>query len=308
MTNTGRWILRLTTTGLLAGVVVFGIRTRSEAHRLVTNPRDIRPVAAITPADRQLPFEPVMVTTADGLHLSGWFIPGVDRATVMTVHGYKDQRASLLGVAAILHRHGFSVLITSLRGHDINDGELITFGLQETKDLAAWHAYLQSRTDIDHDNVGIYGASMGGFVAIRFASMNPRVRALVADSAFSSASDTVATSVRFFTGLPPFPFAPAILFWMEREIGGTASDLDAKQWIGRIAPRPVLLMQGGADVVVSPDSGARLFAAAGQPKELWFDPEVGHAEFLRMRPAEFERRVSGFFAKYLTSVAARSVR
>lgn len=299
MARARRWILRLTAVGIVAAVAAFGAKTRSEAHRLVTNPRAIRPVATLTPADRGLPFEPAAVTTSDGLHLSGWFIPGAKRATVMTVHGYKDQRGSLLGVAAVLHRHGFSVLVTSLRGHDVNDGELITFGLQEVRDLEAWYQYLLGRADVDRDEIGLFGVSMGGAIGIRYAAMNPHVRALVADSAYSSAADTIETSIKFFTGLPPFPFAPAILFWMEREIGGRAADLDTKQWISRIAPRPVFLLQGGADVVVSPESGQRLFAAAGEPKELWFEPEVRHAEFLRSSPVDFERRLSTFFIKYL---------
>ena len=59
--------------------------------------------------------------------------------------------------------------------------------------------------------------------------------------------------------------------------------------------RPVLVMQGGTDVVVSPASGQRLFEAAGQPKEFWFEPAVGHGKFLKTMPDEFERRVVGFF-------------
>ena len=103
------------------------------------------------------------------------------------------------------------------------------------------------------------------------------------------------TSVRFFTGLPPFPFAPMIRFWAEREGGFASAAVDAKRWIGRISPRPVLVMLGGADVVVSPVSGQRLFEAAGQPKEFWFEPAVGHGKFLATMPDEFERRVVGFF-------------
>jgi hypothetical protein len=147
--------------------------------------------------------------------------------------------------------------------------------------------------------MGLFGVSMGGTLAIQHAAENPGVRALVADCAFSSIRDTVETSVKFFTGLPPFPFAPLILFWMEREIGADADTIDAKVWIGRISPRPIFLLQGGADVVISADSGARLLAAAGDPKELWFDPELGHAQFLDKRPAEFERRVLEFYGRYL---------
>jgi uncharacterized protein len=281
---------------LVAG---FGWKTRDEAHRLVTNARDTRKVARTTPAERQLPFEDVSVTTKDGQRLHGWYIPAAGPATIIVAHGYKDDRSSMIGVADILHRHGYRVLVAGFRGHDDNDGETITFGLRERADLDAFYQYLHARPDVNPDRIGLFGVSMGGTISIGYAAENPGIRALISDCAFSSISDTVATSVKFFTGLPAFPFAPAIVFWTERDIGGRVTDIDAKKWIAQIAPRPVLLMQGGADRVVSADSGAKLFEAAGQPKELWFEPDVGHAEFLKMKPAEFERRLIGFFDRNL---------
>jgi fermentation-respiration switch protein FrsA (DUF1100 family) len=299
---------------LLAGVVLLGSlaagfawKTRDEAHQLVTNARETRKVASTTPAERSLPFEDVAVTTKDGLRLHGWYIPAAgdgeaperSKGTVIVAHGYKDDRSSVIGVADILHRYGFRVLVASFRGHDVNDGETISFGLRERADLEAFYQYLVARPDVDRSRIGLFGVSMGGFISIGFAAENPGIRALVSDCAFSSVSDTVATSIRFFTGLPPFPFAPAIVFWTERAIGGRVDDIDAKRWIAKISPRPVLLMQGGADRVVSADSGAKLFEAAGQPKELWFEPDVGHAEFLKTKPAEFERRLTKFFEEHL---------
>ena len=282
----------------------FAWKTREEAHRLITNARAGRKIAIDTPASRRLPFEDVKVTTTDGQTLHGWFIPAgpalsSSKGTVMIAHGYKDERSSMLGVAEILHRHGYRVLVTSFRGHDINDGETISFGLRERADLAAFHEYLRGRADVDQARIGLFGVSMGATIAIGHTADNPAIRALVSDCAFSSIADTVETSVRFFTGLPAFPFAPAIVFWTERAIGGRVADIDAKKWIARIAPRPVLVMQGGADRVVSADSGARLFEAAGQPKELWFEPDVAHAEFLKSKPAEFERRLTQFFDRNL---------
>lgn len=299
MARARRVLLRLTLVSLVVVTSTFGWKTRTEAHRLVTNPRETRKIATITPANRHLPFEDATVTTADGLRLHGWFIPSTSDATVMLVPGYKDDRGSILGVAEILHRHGYGVLGASLRAHDVNDGELISFGLHETADLEAWYGYLRQRPQTNPGKIGLFGVSMGGTIGLRFASQNSGLRAVIADCAFSSAADTVETSVKFFTGLPAFPFAPAIVFWMEREIGGRASDLDATKWIRQIAPRAVLLMQGGADRVVSPESGARLFEAAGEPKELWFEPAVGHAQFLRSQPREFERRVVRFLDRYL---------
>jgi fermentation-respiration switch protein FrsA (DUF1100 family) len=205
----------------------------------------------------------------------------------------------MLGVAQILHNYGYQVLVASLRGHDLNDGEQISFGLREMKDLDAFYEYLRVRPGVDPNRIGVFGVSMGGTIAIGFTARNAGIRALVSDCAFSSVADTVGTSVKFFTGLPEFPFAPMVVFWTEQEVGGSMADIDAKKWIPQIAPRPVLLMQGGADQVVSPESGAKLFEAAREPKELWFEPDVGHTEFLKKRPAEFEKRITAFYSKYL---------
>lgn len=103
----------------------------------------------------------------------------------------------------------------------------------------------------------------------------------------------------YFTDLPAFPFAPLIVYWAERETGFKSEDIDAMRWIAQISPRPVFLMQGGADVVISADSGQRLYDAAGEPKELWFEPELGHVDFDSEMAGEFERRVVEFFDRYL---------
>jgi len=284
---------------MVVALVALALITQSQAHELITNPRGTRQQATQTPATHQLAFEDVTVTTRDGLRLVGWYVRGQNGATVMLQHGYKDHRGLLLNLAALLSRHGYGVLMQTVRAHDRSDGETITFGHLEMQDLTAWMDYLRSRYDLDPDRIGIFGASMGGSLAIQFAAQSPHIKAIVADCAYSSLRDTMNTSVEFFTGLPPFPFAPMILFWAEREGGFRASAIDASRWIPRISPRPILLLQGGADVVISPDSGRRLFDAAGDPKELWFDPALGHVEFLAKQPEEFERRVGAFFDRYL---------
>jgi fermentation-respiration switch protein FrsA (DUF1100 family) len=61
----------------------------------------------------------------------------------------------------------------------------------------------------------------------------------------------------------------------------------------------VLILQGGQYTVVSVDSGELLYNAAGEPKELWFEPDLGHGDFDTELPEEFEDRVVGFFDQYL---------
>ncbi|MCQ3938916.1 MAG: hypothetical protein DPW18_18000 [Chloroflexi bacterium] len=290
--------------GAVAGVFILAAggllwRTRQEAYDLLHAPMAARSLPDETPADYNLPFEDVTVTNPDGMELVGWFVPSENGAVIIMQHGYKSTRRELLNEAEMMHRHGYGVLITSIRAHDYSEGELITLGVTEMADMEAWYRYLVSRGDIDPGKIGILGNSFGGMLAIQYAAQNENIKAVAANCAFSSMPDTVATSVKHFTGLPEFPFVPLIVFWAEADTGVKMEEIDATRWIPLLSPRPVFLMQGGADTVISPESGQILYNAAKEPKELWFDPELGHVEFDKERAEEYEARVSAFFDKYL---------
>ena len=284
---------------LIAAAVRIGFIARAQAHTLITNPIETRHLPGRTPANYGLPFEDVGVTTPDGLALVGWYVPSTNGAVVIAQHGYKADRGEMLNEAEMLHRHGYGVLLSSIRAHDLSEGSLITFGHQELQDLETWLRYVQTRKNASRGRIGYLGNSFGGTLGIQLAASHPEIAAVVASSPFSSLHDTIATSVRFFTGLPPFPFATLITYFAEREAHFSAADIDAKKWIAKISPRPILLMSGGGDVVISKSSGQLLFDAAGEPKELWYEPKVGHAAFDTALPEEYERRVSAFFDKSL---------
>jgi len=76
--------------------------------------------------------------------------------------------------------------------------------------------------------------------------------------------------------------------------GDEAPPADLETVVGKIAPRPLLLIAApnspnGEELNVQYD------AAAKEPKELWEIPESGHTGGIEARPAEYERRVVGFF-------------
>jgi fermentation-respiration switch protein FrsA (DUF1100 family) len=205
----------------------------------------------------------------------------------------------MLEEAEMLYGSGYGVLMTSTRAHDQSEGSVISFGKHEMKDWEAWYQFLMDQEGVDEQKIGLLGTSLGATGAIQYASINKDVQAVVAHSPFSSIDDTVLTSVTALTGLPAFPFAPLVLFWAEQELGFDSAEIDAKLWIDDISPRPVLILQAGQDTVVSPESGELLYNAAHEPRELWYEADLGHAAFDVEMPEEFDARVVGFFNQYL---------
>lgn len=297
-------LLRLTGFAL-ACLLIFAIAAmiyvaKIQAHGLINHPREGRGV----PGDEliaqwNMAYENISLTAADGTKLAAWYIPSQNGASVILVHGFKNNRADMLNEAAMLEKNGYGSILIALRAHDASEGEVITFGKYEVQDLEAAYQYLLTRDDVDPERIGIIGNSMGANVTILFAADQPQVKAVVANSSFASLQDEVAVGVEQLLGLPPFPFAPMVQFFAEQETGLRASEIAADERIDEISPRPILIMHGGADTLVPSWNGQRLYDAANEPKELWFEAGTGHTGFDTGHPEEYERRVIALFNEYL---------
>jgi fermentation-respiration switch protein FrsA (DUF1100 family) len=121
----------------------------------------------------------------------------------------------------------------------------------------------------------------------------------VAQSAFTSIEENVASGVRQIAGLPPFPFAPLVIFFGELETGLSIGQVRPVDEIAQIAPRAVLLLHGGQDRLLSAENSQRLYEAAGEPRELVYFPTAAHGGLMASDAALWERSVVGFFDRHL---------
>jgi pimeloyl-ACP methyl ester carboxylesterase len=74
--------------------------------------------------------------------------------------------------------------------------------------------------------------------------------------------------------------------------------------VDRIAPRPVLLLHGEVDVLVSPEESISAAARAGEPKRLVLLPGMGHLNWLNRQHPVFARviaEVGGWFEQHLAA-------
>lgn len=122
--------------------------------------------------------------------------------------------------------------------------------------------------------------------------MTPKFRNLAME-------DNVNTGVHALTGLPPFPFAPLVVFFGQREANADIRAVRPVDVIGQLSPRALLLIHGGSDELTPVENAYRLYAAAGEPKQLYILPEVGHGGFFQVEPIEYPRRILAFLDQYL---------
>jgi len=225
----------------------------------------------------------------------GWFIPGRSKATVLLLHGYGGRREGMLARADVLHQAGYSVMLFDFRNRGESDGDAVSLGFHETQDAVEAVRYLNTRRDVDQGRLGVLGASMGASVAILAASQAPELKAVIADSAFQSASRAVEEGFTRETGLPRLPYSPIALAIIQLRLGVSPGDIVPEDHIRAISPRPILLIHGLADSDLSPANSQALFAAAGEPKELWLLPGSGHIDGIEDYPEEYARRMVQFF-------------
>ena len=120
----------------------------------------------------------------DGATIPGWFLPGGDgvRPLVLLTNGYDAGMPELLLSAGAGLRRGYHVAIFDGPGQ----GRML---LEQRVPLRAdWEAVvspvldaLLARLDVNPGQVALMGWSLGGYLALRAASAEPRLAACVAD-------------------------------------------------------------------------------------------------------------------------------
>jgi len=65
--------------------------------------------------------------------------------------------------------------------------------------------------------------------------------------------------------------------------------------IGKLAPRPVLIIHGTRDYLITPRHAERLYQAAGEPRVLWWAEGSEHAQARFDHPDAFYPLVVNFF-------------
>jgi len=172
---------------------------------------------------------------------------------------------------------GFVVLIFNFRGAGESEGDFDIMGW--TRDLTAAIDCLAQAEGVDSSRVSVMGFSGGAATAVYCAAHDSRISSVI-----SCACPARFFDIDDFSRVEEFlehcrrigiirnsAFPSSVEEWVRG-----FEEISPLRWIGKIAPRPVLILHGAGDETVDPGHARELHETAGEPRELAIIEGGGH--------------------------------
>ena len=294
-------------TAWLLAVVLLAL-ARLRPPRL-TEIRAVYLLKRMTPQDVGLSFEPrsfiVKRGTSKSLRLAAWMVrhPEAAGRMVVLVHGYADAKIGAAAWLPMLHRQKVNVLLLDLPGHGESDDAISTAGWREREDLAQVVDQLRSASLQQAQQIVLFGLSMGASVAGGAVCLRDGIAGVIMDSPFADYRSAALLHSRLF-GLPgAIVQRPAnwLLRWMLGADFGAIAPINLVETI----PCPVLLIQSGADQLISPDDQremerrVRARTARDGASSALTVPNAAHLLAMSSMPQEYERMLGEFLSRVM---------
>jgi pimeloyl-ACP methyl ester carboxylesterase len=273
---------------------------------LVAQPGWRRPEAALLQrghaALAQEGARPFEVRTADGLTLRGMHLPARadNESFVVMVHGYGGNLLEYQEQYRPWRELGFDVFLYDQRACGRSDGEFLSAGILESRDLGAVVAHARTLLPAGA-RAGIYGRSGGGATVLLFAGQGGACDFVIADCAFSSFPDQLLHRLRVdYTFVPRVmqePLLATTLLLIRLRFGIDLHDATPLRHVAALRA-PVLFLTTRGDTYVPSEMTTALHAAAPAPKRLRVFARGGHGEAFLAQPDEFLAEVRGFVREF----------
>jgi len=263
------WPVVLIPVGLYIGLVTLLFLFQSRFLYFPTRP------ITMTPAVIGLSYEDVRFQAADGVVLSGWFVPAErPKGVVLFCHGNAGNMSHRLESIRVFHRLGLSTLIFDYRGYGQSEGKPTEQGTYLDAE-AAWR-YLVQRREVDPAEVFVFGRSLGGAIAAWLARGHTP-KALIMESTFTSVPDIAAQL---------YPYLPVRLL--------SRFHYNAANYVRQVNC-PVLIVHSRDDEMIPFSHGRRLFETANEPKE-FLEIRGSHNEGFMTSADRYEEGLASFIS------------
>ena len=246
-----------------------------------------------------VPKEVEFASVTEGLTLRGSLYEGADTVACgfVMAHGITENRANMLKYASILEDCGCDMLLYDHRGHGKSDGDQLTGGYYEGKDVLEAVKFLQKEKGLSPKQIGLIGESWGAAAVLIAASQNDQLGFVLAESPYSSWNDAIVYRANKQFGSWVKIFIPMAYTFVEWRANTTMEGASPEKAARDIAI-PTLIVHSSIDTITTPDHSQRI-AAALNPR--WGELKIlewnaWHAHNALARPKEYKEMVTNHFA------------
>ena len=231
------------------------VRTSEEMRKA----RDIDAYATIPGADK---------TPIDVWVLNSKAGQAAHKGTAIILHGMNDTKADFpyFHAAKPLTRLGYDVVLIDLRAHGRSGGKYITFGAKEKHDVQAVMDALLQNNQVAQP-LYVFGANLGGSVAIQYAAIDNRVKGVVALSPYRDFTSLAIWQMHFLN--PVMQPKDVLTKIADAATLGDFEPADASTLeAAKKLTCPLLLVHGLLNLSTPLDHAYAIIKAANGPKQL----------------------------------------
>lgn len=239
--------------------------------------------------------------TDDGLTLYGRYIKNEQETDklALLLHGYRGVSDQMGLAGALYAEQGFDLFIPDARAHGKSEGNFIGFGWPDRLDQINWLEKLIIEKGINQ--IVLHGESMGAATALMTAGedkLPQQVKAVVADSPYTSVEDELSHQLENLFNVPSFPFIQLGSIITQIQAGYSFEEASALKQVKRNTP-PLFLIHGDQDDLVPTYMSEELYAQATGETKLWIVSGADHVAAKFEKPEEYKERVLRFVHQYL---------
>ncbi|WP_449355799.1 alpha/beta hydrolase [Virgibacillus natechei] len=247
-------------------------------------------------------FEQIEMTSYDGLKLQGYFLEAEEPTdkTVVLAHGYLGG-ASDMGLYGQYYYEelGYNVFTADLRGHGDSEGDYIGFGWHDRLDYADWVDLIIEKQSPDTEIV-LHGVSMGAATVLMASGedLPENVKAIVADSPYSSVYDLFDYQLDRMFHLPAFPVLPSTSLVTNMRAGYSLTEASALDQVQK-TDIPILYIHGNADTFVPTAMATELYENTSSEADLITFDDASHGEAFVTQKDRYVEEMEAFLEKYM---------
>ena len=162
---------------------------------------------------------------------------------------------------------GFVSFIFNFRGVGLSEGKFNYLGW--SKDLEAAIDILNERSEVDKQRLAVVGFSGGAIISVYRAAIDNRIKAVVVGACPTYDEKEAKLIVKAITMAGEAEVIKGLSRdYVEKELCKELLIVEPSKWIGKISPRPILIIHGENDELVNVKNAYKLYEKANEPKKL----------------------------------------